>query len=348
MDSGQMKVVPEAMNENPQSGDRVKQARKTFSTLGWCYVAGTVLINVLQIAAAYFLRDLKPEWQQDTVISLVISGVIVYGCGLPLIYWLVQRVPVTPIEKKRIKWWQFPVWFVMCYAMVYLSNLVGTLITVGIGSVKGRPVDNHLLEYVTGGNMLANFILMVVVAPIVEEFIFRKLIVDRTVRYGQGVAIAVSGLMFGLFHGNLNQFAYAVVLGAFFALIYIKTGDIRITIGMHACVNFIGSIVSMALFKMVDYQKLMELAESGDTDALMGHVMNNLPGWILFGIFGLFILGMVIGGIVLMIVFRKIFYLEPVEEALPAGRKFSTVFLNSGMIVFGIVWVATIILQLLA
>jgi len=324
MDSGQMKVVPEAMNENPQSGDRVKQARKTFSTLGWCYVAGTVLINVLQIAAAYFLRDLKPEWQQDTVISLVISGVIVYGCGLPLIYWLVQRVPVTPIEKKRIKWWQFPVWFVMCYAMVYLSNLVGTLITVGIGSVKGRPVDNHLLEYVTGG------------------------IVDRTVRYGQGVAIAVSGLMFGLFHGNLNQFAYAVVLGAFFALIYIKTGDIRITIGMHACVNFIGSIVSMALFKMVDYQKLMELAESGDTDALMGHVMNNLPGWILFGIFGLFILGMVIGGIVLMIVFRKIFYLEPVEEALPAGRKFSTVFLNSGMIVFGIVWVATIILQLLA
>ena len=57
--------------------------------------------------------------------------------------------------------------------------------------------------------MIVTFLYMVICAPILEEYIFRKLIVDRTVKYGQGVAVVLSGLMFGLFHGNLNQFAYA-------------------------------------------------------------------------------------------------------------------------------------------
>ena len=42
-----------------------------------------------------------------------------------------------------------------------------------------------------------------------------------------------SGLMFGLFHGNLNQFVYAFVLGLCFGFIYVKTGNIRYTIGLH-------------------------------------------------------------------------------------------------------------------
>ena len=62
------------------------------------------------------------------------------------------------------------------------------------------------MAYATESNMMVTFLYMVICAPILEEYIFRKLIVDRTVKYGQGVAIVLSGLMFGLFHGNLNQF----------------------------------------------------------------------------------------------------------------------------------------------
>ena len=114
---------------------------------------------------------------------------------------------------------------------MYCGNLVGTLITTVVGTLKGSAVDNALMTYATESNMIVTFIYMVICAPILEEYIFRKLIVDRTVKYGQGVAIVLSGLMFGLFHGNLNQFAYAFLLGMFLAFLYVKTGNLKITIG---------------------------------------------------------------------------------------------------------------------
>ena len=43
---------------------------------------------------------------------------------------------------------------------------------------------------------------------------FRKLLIDRIVPFGQRVAVVVSGLAFGLFHGNFYQFFYAFSLGA--------------------------------------------------------------------------------------------------------------------------------------
>ena len=106
--------------------------------------------------------------------------------------------------------------------MVFVSNLMGNAITTIIGILKGNEVNNGVVGVILEGNMLINFVSMVILAPIVEELVFRKLIIDRTAKYGQTVAIIASGLMFGLFHGNLNQFAYALVLGCFFC-IYLST-----------------------------------------------------------------------------------------------------------------------------
>jgi hypothetical protein len=181
----------------------------------------------------------------------------------------------------------------------------------------------------------------------VEEYVFRKVIVDRTVRYGQGMAIAASGLMFGLFHGNLNQFAYAVVLGAFFAFLYVKTGNLKITIGMHAIVNFMGSVVAGQVVKLLHYDELLTV-DSSDADAVMEVVMNNLGGWIIFMIYALLLFVVVITGIILLIVFHKKFRLEPGQTAIPKGKKFSTLIVNPGMLVFCAAWIVLIIIQLLS
>lgn len=186
--------------------------------------------------------------------------------------------------------------------------------------------------------------LMVIVAPIMEELIFRKVLVDRTIRYGQGAAVALSGLMFGLFHGNLNQFAYAVILGVFFAFIYIKTGDIRITMGLHALMNFMGSVVAGGLLKMIHYQELLSAVE--DPDRLVSLVTQYATGWILYGLFFVFIMTVVISGIVLLIVHHRKFRLEPGEVQIPAGQRIQTLLLNPGMLFFCIMWIVMIILQL--
>lgn len=193
--------------------------------------------------------------------------------------------------------------------------------------------------------MIVTFLYMVICAPILEEYIFRKLIVDRTVKYGQGVAVVLSGLMFGLFHGNLNQFAYAFLLGMFLAFLYVKTGELKVTIGLHMCINFMGAVVSVLLLKAIHLEEYQEVIMNGaDSQAVMDYMMKYLPGWIGYMIYVLFILAVLVTGIVLFIVYRKKLKLEPGQIA--KGRRFKTVIGNPGMICYCIFWIAMIIIQM--
>lgn len=327
----------------------LKQAKKVFSRLGWCYIAGTVAVYALQILVGIIIGAVRPEWLESMDGTLILSCLTTYGCGMPLIILLAGGMQKDRIERHKMKWWQFLVAMLICYALVYVSNLVGTFFTTRIGDLKGRPVENNLIEYVTEGSMLINFVAMVVIAPIVEEYVFRKVIVDRTVRYGQGVAVVISGLMFGLFHGNLNQFAYAVILGAFFAFIYVKTGNLKITIAMHAIVNFLGSMVAGLILRMVSYEELLNMTEeqAADLEYMTQFVMDNLAGWVMLAVYGLFLFAVVIAGIILFFVSLKKFRFEPGREPIPKGKKFQVMILNPGMITFCVVWLVLIVLQLL-
>ncbi len=326
--------------------DELRQPKKTFSRLGWCYIAGTVAVYGLQFILGYLITAYRPEWFQNMSISLIISAVTVYMCGMPLIALLTKGMEKDRIERHKMKWWEFLVAMIICYSLVYISNLCGVMFTTVIGALKGGQVQNNLITYVTGGNMLLNFVLMVIVAPIVEEYVFRKIIVDRTVRYGQGIAIAASGLMFGLFHGNLNQFVYAVGLGAFFAFIYIKTGNLKITIAMHAIINFMGSMVAGGIFKLLKYEELLEL-DLNNTELVEQFMIDNLAGWMVLALYAVLLFSVVIAGIVLFIVNFKKFRLEPGREQIPGGKLFSVLLLNPGMAVFSLLWVVLIVIQLL-
>ena len=320
-----------------------RQSQKVFSRLGWCYIAGTVAVYGLQLILVYGIRFFRPEWLASMTVMLLLSGFTVYVCGMPLIVLLAYRMPKTDIPRHKMKWWQFLLALIMCYSLVYVSNLVGTLVTTLMGVFTKSSVENQLIEYVTDGNMLLNFILMVVVAPIVEEYVFRKVLVDRTVRYGQGVAIIASGLMFGLFHGNLNQFAYAMVLGAFFAFLYVKTGNLKITIAMHAIINFMGSVVAGQLLRMLNYNELQNVDPS-DMELMAEIVMDNLGAWVLYLLYGMVLLVVVITGVILFIVFFKRFKFDPQPMQIPKGKRFQMLFLNPGMLTFCALWVALIIL----
>lgn len=327
--------------------DTAKEAGKQFSRLGLSFAIGSLIIYAVNFCVTLVLQQWRPEWVNNTNISLLLSAVSMYFVGFPVVVALVRRMPKVSLPRKKMTVGQFLLALVMCYPIMYCSNLVGTILTAIIGVLKGGTVANPLLNVVTDTNMALILLYMVICAPIVEELVFRKLIVEHTVRYGQGVAIVVSGVMFGLFHGNLNQFMYAALLGMFLAFLYVKTGNIKVTIGVHMVINFFGGVVSTLMLKAVNYTELLKLTQNGGSyEELMNFYMENLPGWILFMMYTLFILVVVITGIVLLIVFRKRFAVAPGEVVIPKGRRFRTIFVNVGMIAFGVFWIGTMIVQL--
>ena len=71
--------------------------------------------------------------------------------------------------------------------------------------------------------------------------------IDRTIRHGEFISCAMSGIMFGLWHGNFQQFFYAFFVGVLFAFVYIRTGNIIYTMILHASMNLVTSTITIEL-----------------------------------------------------------------------------------------------------
>lgn len=324
----------------------MKEIRKHFSKLGLMFFLGTLIVYGMKYGVNYLVQWLRPEWLENPDINISISMVTMYLISMPVMILLIKRVPAVALEKRSMKVWQFLLAVVMSFCITYCSNIAGTIVTVIIGMFKGGAVNNVMMNLTSSLGIPTMLVYMVICAPIMEELVFRKLIVDRTVRYGQGPAILISGLMFGLFHGNLNQFAYAFTLGMFLAFLYAKTGKIQYTIGIHMCLNFMGGIVATLVMRAMNFEGYMEAVASGSEEAMLEVMMASLPGWI--GIMGLvFFMGMcIIAGIVLFIVFRKKFVLDKGEVEIPKGKGY-VVLWNVGMVLFIAFWIVMIIRQLM-
>ncbi len=322
----------------------LRDTKRHFSKLGLMFLLGTLMIYGVQIGASAIANAVDPELMNSTAYALLITMIPMYAIAMPLMALLIRTVPAVSPEKKKMTAGQWILTFLMCYGGTYVSNYVGIILTQVIGAIKGSPVSNNMVEVATSSNILVNFFIMVICAPIAEELLFRKLLIDRTVKYGEATAILFSGLMFGLFHGNLNQFVYAFVLGLFFGFIYVKTGNIRYTILLHMLVNFLGSVVGVIILNWLGDEFINALS---DTSLLMTYAMDNMPKIMTYFIYIILLLGIAIAGIVLLIVNAKKIHFQPGEVTIPKGKRFSTTVVNVGMGFYFLFWIFTIIFQLL-
>ncbi len=342
----------DSFDKEEQEANVVKNAKKLFSNLGFRLLIGTVLLYVVCYGLQYvlanvfeqFLPELMYKINTDYTYSLVFSIGIQYAVAMPLLALIVAvKMPAKAPEKRKIGFGWWLVFFIISYSLMFSSNLLGTGINVLISSLAGRTISTYNVQtIVQNANIWVVTICTVIFAPLVEELIFRKLLVDRCGKYGEAASALLSGLAFGLFHGNLTQGIYAFCLGYFLALIYSKTGKIQATIGIHMVVNFMGSFVSMMLLKFVDLDAILTIDES-NPEAALEAILNNGVGLLLLGLYEMLIFALVVAGIILMIVNRKKFLPKPGEIVLPKNSTFSVVVGNLGMILFVVASVGYII-----
>lgn len=88
-------------------------------------------------------------------------------------------------------------------------------------------------------------IAVALMAPVVEEIVFRGLIMTRLARGLPGwLAVALSAAIFGACHGHPVWFAYAFVLGVFFGYMDLRANSIWPSILGHMTFNAIGQILT--------------------------------------------------------------------------------------------------------
>ena len=95
-------------------------------------------------------------------------------------------------------------------------------------------------QIIEGGGFLIQFLTAGIVAPIVEELIFRGLVYRRTKKMTGTIAAAIlSAALFGVFHGNWVQAPYAFIIGIVAVFVYEKFKSIVAPIMLHMSANIL-------------------------------------------------------------------------------------------------------------
>ena len=95
-------------------------------------------------------------------------------------------------------------------------------------------------------------------APIVEEIIFRGILLHRlSIKWDIKQGIIISSLFFGILHGF--SFIPISILGIIFCLIYLRTNNLYYTIFAHATYNFI-ILTSDYIFAFYDLEYIESIS----------------------------------------------------------------------------------------
>ncbi len=114
-----------------------------------------------------------------------------------------------------------------------LDNLLRTILPM-----PAVIADFYMNLFLGQKSLWGSFVLVVVVAPLTEELLFRGLILRGFLsRYTMRKAVLASAILFGIFHLNPWQFLGAAIMGVLFAWLFVRTRSLLPCFFGHALNN---------------------------------------------------------------------------------------------------------------
>ena len=197
-----------------------KKLRRDIGSYGWALLIYYLLMNLCVIAAVM----IQSAIQMVMTSSMEMDEAALMGNGWGYLVSSVLAVVLIRLWKGRDffhslwktekpmtggAFWRL---LCVCISAQLVFQILGT-ITELLLNLFGLSVL-EAMEMATGGaDTFSMFLYLSLGAPIVEELIFRGLVLRGLEKYGRRFAIWTSAFLFGIFHGNLIQSPYAFLVG---------------------------------------------------------------------------------------------------------------------------------------
>jgi membrane protease YdiL (CAAX protease family) len=167
-----------------------------------------------------------------------IGGYVLQGVLATWAVWVIVARKISPLRllgkiPSGYNWW--PILAMSIAGVVYS---VGTLPVIWFPLAKQAPeLVSQFLTETFAGSRTHFFISAVVVAPLIEETIFRGLLFSRlTVKWGMMRAMVVSSALFGLLHLDpIGAFVFGIVA----CVLYMHAQTLILPVALHALHNAI-------------------------------------------------------------------------------------------------------------
>lgn len=138
-------------------------------------------------------------------------------------------------------------WSILGVFMALISQTIAGMIEIYVLNIKTTSENTQQLMDITRSVPIF-IILTALVAPILEEIVFRKIIFGTLYkRTNFFIAGLISALIFGFIHGEPKHILVYASMGFVFAFLYVKTKRIIVPIIAHMAMNSIVVITQFSL-----------------------------------------------------------------------------------------------------
>lgn len=301
----------------------LRSIRNRFSALGLTFTAlvgfSFVVYFLMLILEARHPEVLNPEapwWEW------LRAFVPTYLVGLPACAVFLKRcLPAQPRECRRLGKKEFLALLCMALGLMVLGNwsMNYPLRLTGKELLTRNPLEDPM-RCIAG----------ITLVPLMEELVFRKLLLDRIGHWGRKLAVLMSGVIFALFRLDLCSFLDGFILGAFFAYVYLRTGKVRYTVMLSAIINLYRLVIVPGISAIVTALAAVVTAKG----ASYGPMLASICGLLATTQIMLLESALSVWGIVLIVRrLRRIAWKSALKQMLRSPC-LKVAFVNVGMIVY--------------
>jgi membrane protease YdiL (CAAX protease family) len=229
--------------------------RPPHPTLPLSVAVGALAILVVSLLAGKLLVEVLVEFDWPVIVYVVLLVVIGYGPSLWWCWWVRRRHGHHRMEALgwRFRWSDFgwgPITYLSALACQFTLAAIVLLLDIPISS----NVDDVTELDVDRAYLVATVIAAVVAAPLVEELVFRGVVLRGFLsRFAPVVAIVLQGVLFGVAHvdpvrgvGNIGLAIVLSGVGVALGTAAYLTRRIGNTIIAHAIFNGVVMVIVLS------------------------------------------------------------------------------------------------------
>ncbi len=202
-----------------------------------------LLQAVLYLVATLGMYLLPQNVRESAAVSVLLKIAVFLP---PIILYIKQsgyRINEALAVKKQSRYAVFFEYLVGLCLTVTVMNVFGFLTSLAIGGEQASGGFENMTD------AAVSFVTGIILAPILEERLFRGAFFHASHGMNGTVQIVMSGLLFALMHYSLLQFFYAFAAGVVIAFFYKMNGSLVYAVWLHRGANLVTWLFTFARMK---------------------------------------------------------------------------------------------------
>lgn len=258
--------ISQPMSFSPPDADEKKQLRRYYFRLSWIIISLVFVFSILNTLILYISEGIigdgfskeQLEAGKNIIRNTPVMSAI-YSYGFPIaadIAALGTGLLITKcnIFKKykvsRMSGKDFLRFTALSFGLVTVGSFINIIITAlisAISSSSGFSIEDTAVSIAPAGNPLwldvIVYLYICLLGPVLEELIFRGVLLEGLRKYGNTFGIIMSSVLFGLMHQNFSQCIPAICMGIVWAYMAVKFDSILPSTLLHIINNSMSAIL---------------------------------------------------------------------------------------------------------